>query len=121
MINLARNRGVGLNRSTSFLLEGTMRSFINDLMTLPDAASRFGYLLQGIAVAIGILLVIASYVHLSDPVARDGYTTFIGVLLGGQSIVTVAKGYNKVAEAKATKADTEAVKADTANKEAETK
>lgn len=98
--------GLGKKFSSLFSFGGRMREFIDDLLNKPDAASRFVYICQGIAVAIGIVVVIASYVHLSDPVARDGYSMFIGVLLGGQSAATVAKGYSKRQEAAATVADT---------------
>ncbi len=102
-----------------------MRKFIEDLLVLPDANSRFVYLCQGVATAIVILMVGLAFVLTHDAVARDGFSTFMGMLLGGGSVGAVARGWAKKAgveaETKSTQATTEAVKSDTVNKLVEDK
>lgn len=97
-----------------------MRKFIDDLLTLGDANSRFVYLCQGVATAIVILIVGVAFVATHDAVARDGFSTFMLAVLGGGSVGAVARGWQKKvgveADAKVVQAQTEAVKANTVDK-----
>jgi len=69
--------------------------FITLLLTTEHANSRFVYCTQGLAVATGILILIVAYVISHDPSQRDGYISMMMVLLGGGSLNTVARGYQK--------------------------
>ena len=70
-------------------------TFLRFLLETPDCNSRFVFLMQGLAVAVSIPILCVAYVMTHDPMAREGYSTTIGVLLSGGSLATLARGYNK--------------------------